>query len=116
MGLYMANELFSIQMLQDVYHSEAPTVSIHVCTQRHTFRGRNTSEVPWGAYHVHVKLVQTGAGSKKESEQSTWHIAEELGILHPSRERASIHGFGKTNHRVCDNCLVTTYAERYSVR
>ena len=86
MGLYMANELSSIQMLQDVYHSEAPTVSIHVCTQRHTFRGRNISEVPWGAYHVHVKLVQTGAGSKKESEQSTWHIAEELGILHPSRE------------------------------
>ena len=114
----MANELFSIQILQDVYQSEAPTVSIHVCTQRHTLklRGRNISEVPWGGHHVHVKLVQTGAGSKKESEQSTWHIAEELGILQPSRERASTHGFGKTDHRVCDNNLVTTYAERYSVR
>ena len=103
-------------MLQDVYHSEAPTISIHLCSQRHTFRGRNTSEVPWGAYHVHVKQVQTGAGSKKESEQSTWHIAEEFDILQPSHERASIHRFGKTDHRVCDNSLVTTYAERYSVR
>ena len=64
----MANELFSIQMLQDVYHSEAPTVSIHVCTQRYTLKGRNIPEVPWGAYHLHVKMVQTGAGSKKESQ------------------------------------------------
>ena len=65
---------------------------------------------------MHVKLVQTGAGSKKESEQSTWHIAEELRILQPSCERASLHGFGKTDHRVYENSLVTTYAERYSVR
>ena len=116
MGFYMTNELFSIELLQDVYHSEAPTVSIHVYTQWNTFRGRNISEVPWGAYHVHVKLVQAGARSKKESEQSTWQISEELDILQPSRERASIHGFGKTDHRVCDSSLVTTYAERYSVR
>ena len=55
---------------------------------------------------------------KKKANKNTWHIAEELGILEPSCEIASMHGFGKAEHRVCDNSLVTTYmyAERYSVR
>ena len=114
MGFYMANELFSIEMLQDVYHSEVPTVSIHVCTQRNTFRGRNISEVPWGAYHVHVKLVQAGTGSKKKANRILGILQGNLVSCSPAmKERAYM---GKTDHRVCNNSLVTTYAERYSVR
>ena len=81
-----------------------------------TLRGRNISEVPWGAYHVQVKLVQIGTGSKKESEQSSWHIAEELGILQPCCERARYMGLVRPITEYATTRLVTTYAERYSVR
>ena len=96
----MANELFSIQMLQDVYHSEVPTVSIHVCTQWHTLRGRYIPEVPW----VHITCMLSWSKQAlevKRKPREYWLISEELGILQISRERASIHGFGKA-----DNSLV----------